>query len=444
MATTATRREAAAGTLSWHNWVGDQSCAPAAIELPRNREELAAAVRAAAEAGRPVHVAGSGHSFNEAALTDGVMIRIEALDRVLDANSVSGLVKVEAGIVLADLNERLHERGRALENLGDIDRQTLAGALSTATHGTGAGLPNLSAQVEAIEIVTASGELRALSASGTPDDLLAARVGLGALGAIYSVTLRTVPAFTLHRVDTPRPLDEVLGRFDELAERNDHFEFFVFPYTETALTIERNRSELAPRPRSRLGAWVSDVVMENTVGDLGLRLTRRRPSLIPRFAAGAAKVMSQGERLDRSYRIFANERRIRFTEMEYALPREHGPEALRRVLETIRRRQIEVAMPIECRVVASDDAFLSPAHERPAVHISTHQYRGMEWRPYFEAVEEIMDGYEGRPHWGKRHFQTHETLAPRYPRWDDFAAARDRLDPDRVFRNEYTDRVLGL
>jgi L-gulonolactone oxidase len=442
MATTATR-PAAPSAQSWRNWAGDQTCEPAAIERPRSREELAAAVREAAGGGRTVHVAGSGHSFTEAAMTDDVMVRIEALNRVLDANPDSGLVKVEAGIVLAELNERLYELGMAMENLGDIDRQTLAGAISTATHGTGANLRNISAQVEAMEIVTADGELRALSATGTPDELLAARVGLGALGAIYSVTLRTVPAFNLHRQDTPRPLSEVLERFDELAERNDHFEFFVFPYTETALTIERNRSELAPQPRGAMRRWASDVVMENTVGDLALRLTRRRPSLIPRVSANAAKMMSQGERLDRSYRIFSNERRIRFTEMEYALPRERGPEALRRVLELIPRRGIEVAMPIECRVVAPDDALLSPSHERPTAYVAVHQYRGMEWRPYFEAVEEIMDTYEGRPHWGKRHFQTHETLAARYPRWDDFAAVRDSLDPDRVFRNQYTDRVLG-
>jgi L-gulono-1,4-lactone dehydrogenase len=442
MATTATR-PAARRPQTWRNWTGDQSCSPVEVRMPRTRSELAAAVREAAAAGRRVRVAGSGHSFNEAALTEDVMLRVEGLNRVLDANPASGLVKVEAGIVLADLNEHLHELGMAMENLGDIDRQTLAGAISTATHGTGASLRNISAQVEAMELVTADGELHALSASGSSEDLLAARVAIGALGAIYSVTLRAVPEFTLHRVDTPRPLGDVLSRFDELADRNDHFEFFVFPYTDTALTIERNRSELAPRPRNRLGTWVSDVLVENTLGDLALRLTRRRPSLIPRLAAGAAKLMSQGERLDRSYRIFANERRIRFTEMEYALPRESGPQALRRVLALIRRRQLKVAMPIECRVVAADDALLSPAHGRPSVHISVHQYRRMDWRPYFEAVEEIMDEYDGRPHWGKRHFQTHETLSRRYPRWGDFQAVRDRLDPDRVFRNQYTDRVLG-
>jgi L-gulonolactone oxidase len=442
MATTATRPLAAA-TQAWRNWAGDQACTPAAIERPRSREELTAAVRRAAAAGRTVRVAGSGHSFTEAALTNGVMIQLEALDRVLEVHPGSGLVKVEAGVTLAQLNERLQEHGLAMENLGDIDRQTLAGAISTATHGTGSRLANISAQVEAIELVGGDGELRALTAAGSPDDLRAARVGLGALGAIYSVTLRTVPAFTLHRIDTPRPLAEVLDGFEELAEGNDHFEFFVFPHTETALTIERNRSELPPRPRSRARAWASDVLVENTIGNLALRLTRRRPTLIPRFSAGAAKMMSQGERLDRSYRIFANERRIRFTEMEYALPRERGPEAVRRVLALIRSRGIEVAMPIECRVVAADDAPLSPAYERATAYVAVHQYEGMQWRPYFEAVEEIMDSYEGRPHWGKRHFQTHETLAPRYPRWAAFAAARDRLDPERVFRNEYTDRVLG-
>jgi L-gulono-1,4-lactone dehydrogenase len=435
-------KQPGAGLATWRNWVGDQSCSPASVERPSSCEELIETVRANAAAGRTLHVAGSGHSFTEAAMTDDVMIRIESLDRVLDLDPESGRVRVEAGIRLADLNEGLHQHGRALENLGDIDRQTLAGAISTATHGTGAKLRNISAQVEAVELVTADGELRSIGAD-SPDELLAARVGLGALGAIYSVTLRTLPAFTLHRVDKPRPLAEVIARFDELAEANDHFEFFVFPHTETALTIERNRSDLAPKPRGAVKTWASDVLIENTIGDLALRLTRRRPSMIPRLSRGAAKMMSQGERLDRSYRIFANERRIRFTEMEYCLPRERAPEALRRVLDLISRRRFEVAMPIECRVVAADDALLSPSHERTSSYIAVHQYQGMEWRPYFEAVEGIMNEYEGRPHWGKRHFQTHETLAGRYPRWQDFQAVRERLDPDRAFRNEYTERVLG-
>jgi L-gulonolactone oxidase len=388
-------------------------------------------------------VPGSGHSFTEAALTEGAMVRIDALDRMLDADPDTGLVKVEAGITLAALNEELHHLGLAMENLGDIDTQTIAGAISTGTHGTGAGLRNISAQVEGIELVLADGGVRELSAERDPELLRAARVSIGALGAISAVTLRCVPAFALHRVDTPRPLDEVLGSLEELARSNEHFEFFVFPYTETALTLERNRTELPERPRNPIRAWLSDILIENVGGDLLLRLSRRRPAAIPRFTRLAARMMSQGERFDRSYRIFANERRIRFTEMEYGIPREHGREAVPRVLDWIRSNRYPVGFPIECRVVAPDDAMLSPSHERETAYIAVHQYRGMEWRPYFEAVEAIMNEYGGRPHWGKRHFQTHETLADRYPRWSDFAAVRDRLDPDRTFRNEYTERVLG-
>ena len=440
----ATATEAPARTATeWRNWVGDQRCRPARVLAPRSREELVEAVGATAAGGRRMKVTASGHSFTEAALTDDTMIRIEALDRVLDADAAAGLVKVEAGIVLAALNEELARRGLALPNLGDIDRQTLAGAISTGTHGTGAELRNISAQVEAVDLVTADGELRELSAGTDPDGLLAARVGIGALGAVYSVTLRAVPAFVLHRVDAPRPLDEVLGSFHELAAENDHFEFFVFPYTETALTLRRNRTDLGPAPRSRLQRFLSDTVLENTVGDLALRFGRRFPSLIPRLTGLAARVMSQAEQRDASYRLFANERRIRFTEMEYALPRDAGPEALSRVLAWIRESRFPVAMPIECRVVAPDDALISPSHERPSTYIAVHQYQGMEFRPYFEGIEAIFAEYDGRPHWGKRHTLGAEDFARRYPRFGDFLAVRDRLDPGRTFANGYTERVLG-
>jgi L-gulono-1,4-lactone dehydrogenase len=423
---------------AWRNWAGDQSCRPAEVLRPRSRDELADGVARAAAAGRKVRVPGSGHSFTETALTEETMIRADALTGVIDADVGSGLVEVGGGTVLADLNEALHGLGLALENLGDIDRQTIGGAISTATHGTGARLRNISAQVEALELVLADGSVRRLSADSDPELLLAARVGLGSLGAIAAVTLRCVPAFTLHRVDAPRPLDEVLSSFSDLAAANDHFEFFVFPYTDTALTIRRNRTERPPKPRGKLRRY-----LENGIGDLMLRFARRRRSLIPRFTRLAARLMSQGEHLDRSYRIFANYRTIRFTEMEYAIPRERGPEALRRVLDLIRGERIEVAMPIECRVVAADDAMLSPSHERDATYIAVHQYRGMEWRRYFEAVEQIMDSYGGRPHWGKRHFQTAATLEGRYPRWREFQAVRDALDPGRTFSNEYAERVLG-
>ena len=427
----------------WRNWTGDQRCSPTVIERPRTLEGLAEAVRRSADGGLTVHAAGSGHSFTEAALTDGAMIRLEALNRVLAADPGSGLVKVEAGITLRDLSAALWERGLAMENLGDIDRQTLAGAISTATHGTGAEFRNLSAQVEALELVLADGSLLEVSEQTDGDAYRAARVGLGALGLIYSVTLRAVPAFTLHRVDSPQPLDQTLASLDELAARNDHFEFFVFPYTDKALTIERNRVEGPPRPRGRVSAYLNEIVLENYAMDLLSRVGRRFPSTIPRLVGFAARQFSRTERTDRSYRIFASERRVRFTEMEYAIPRQHGPEAVSRVLALVRERRLPIGFPIEFRLVAPDDALLSPAHERETAYVAVHQYQGAAWEPYFREVERIMSEYEGRPHWGKRHFQTAETLERLYPRFGDFRAVRARLDPQGRFRNAYTDRVLG-
>jgi FAD-linked oxidoreductase len=427
---------------TWRNWTGDQRCSPAEVVRPRDRDELAAAVVAAAKAGREVSVAGAGHSFTETAMTDGTMLDVAALSGVLDADPASGLVKVGAGTVLAELNEELHARGLAMENLGDIDRQTIAGAISTGTHGTGAKLRNISAQVEGIELVTADGEVHELDGS-EPDLLRAARVGIGALGAISAVTLRCVPAFVLERVDSPQPREEVLDSFEQRAEANDHFELFTFPYADSALVLERNRVEGPPRPRARFAAYLNDTVIENWALEALSAAGRLAPSAIPRLSRLAAALASGGRTVDRSDRVFASERRVRFTEMEYGVPREHGPEAARRVIEWVRGNRYPVFFPIEMRVAAADDALLSPSHGRDTAYIAVHQYRGMEWRPYFEAVEGIMGEYGGRPHWGKRHFQTVETLAPLYPEWARFQAAREELDPERVFGNEYATRVLG-
>jgi FAD-linked oxidoreductase len=425
----------------WRNWAGDQSCRPVAIEHPASVDDVAESVRRARDRGLSVRAAGSGHSFTEAALTEGVMLDLGRMARVIEGDRESGRVRVEAGITLQVLNGRLDDLGLAMENLGDIDVQTLAGAISTGTHGTGAGLRNMSAQVESIELVDGEGEVRELDAD---DDLLrAARVSVGALGVITAVTLRTVPAFTLRRVDEPRPLAEVLESIDALAEASDHFEFFTLPHTETALVIERNRTDEPPQPRGRVAAWANDVLLENHALAVLARTGRRFRGANPALARFAARLLSRTERVVRSHEAFASERRVRFTEMEYALPREHGPEALRRVVELIRERRIEVFFPIEFRVVAADDAMLSPAHERPTAYIAVHQFEGMEWRPYFEAVEAIMRDYDGRPHWGKRHFQTADSLAALYPRWEDFQRARSELDPAGTFRSEYTDRILS-
>jgi len=428
---------------AWRNWAGDQACAPFERLRPAGREQLAEAIAAAVAAGRRVGIAGSGHSFTEAAMTVGTMIDVGALRGVIDADRGAGLVEVGAGMVLADLNVALARLGLAMENLGDIDHQTVAGAISTGTHGTGAKLGNISTQVVGLELVLADGSLRRLSAESDPELLRAARVGIGALGAISSVTLRCVPAFNLRRVDSREPREEVFDSFQERADGHEHFELFTFPYADSALVLERNRSEGPARPRGKAAAFLNDVVLENWALEAISAAGKAIPRAIPSLSRLAAWLAGGGEAIDRSDRIFASERRVRFTEMEYGVPREHGPEAARRVIEWVRSNRYPVFFPIEMRVTAGDDALLSPSHERDTAYIAVHQYRGMEWRPYFEAVESIMDEYGGRPHWGKRHFQTAATLAERYPRWAEFQAARDELDPGRTFSNEYAERVLG-
>lgn len=428
---------------SWVNWAGNQRCVPQEILRPSGRPELQEHVAAATAAGRKVAVPGSGHSFTSAALGDDLMIDVSQLSGVIEADLATGLVKVGAGTVLADLNRELDRLGRAMVNLGDIDAQTISGAISTGTHGTGAASPNLPAQVASIDLVTADGELHELDGSGRPELLQAARIAFGSLGVITAVTLRTVPAFNLHRADVPVPLEEVLATFHELAAANDHFEFFVFPYTETALTLRRNRTDRPAAPRSRLNRFFGDVVIENGLGDLALRATGRMPSVIPRTARFSTRFMSQAEQIDISHRCFANYRTIRFNEMEYALPREAGPEALSRVLDLIREQKMPLAMPIECRVVPADDSLIGPVSDRDSTYIAVHQHATLEWQPCFHEIERIFDSYDGRPHWGKHHFKSAETLAPLYPEWDRFAEVRDRLDPNRTFTNQYVKTVLG-
>jgi L-gulono-1,4-lactone dehydrogenase len=418
----------------WINWAREQRCAPERIERPRSEEELVRAVTGAPR----VRVAGAGHSFTDIACTDGVMVDLAAMNRVL---RVAGdEVTVEAGITLRALGEELAARGLAMENQGDVDRQTLAGAISTATHGTGARFGNLSSRVAGVRLVTGSGEPVELRGG---DELRAARVSLGALGAIAAVTLLCVPAFTIHRIDEVRPLDDVLARFDDYVDGHDHWEAFVLPYTRAALTLSSERTDREPRPPGRLHAFAHDVVLENATLGLACRLGRRFPALIPAVNRGLVRLMSRTEHLDASHRVYANKRLVRFTEMEYAIPREHAAEALERVLALIERRRLQVGFPIELRVAPRDDALLSTAYGRPTAYIAVHQYQGMEFETYFRAVEEIMDDYGGRPHWGKRHYQSAATLAARYPEWDRFQELRRRFDPEGRFENDYTRRVLG-
>ena len=413
---------------------------PAAIEAPRTRAEVGAAVQRAAAAGRTVRVAGAGHSFSGAALTDGVLLRLDALDRVLDADPAAGLVRVEAGIRLRALNRALLARGLALPNLGDIDVQSLAGALATATHGTGGRLPNLSAQVAAVELVLADGSERTLT-EADGDLLRAARVGLGALGVVVAVTLRCVPAFRLHAVDAPEPLERVLDELDERVERNDHFELFTFPHSRVAITRTNNRTDAPARPPGAARTWVDEVLVENHVFGALNRAGRRAPRVIPWLNRAAGAAASRRERVDEAFRVFATERRVRFEELEHAVPRERAREALLTCREILARHP--VGFPLELRFTAADDALLSPAHARPSAYVAAHVFAGIPYAAPLREVEAALSALGGRPHWGKRSWLGAAELAPRYPRWEAFAAARAQLDPEGRFANAFVERILG-
>jgi FAD-linked oxidoreductase len=429
--------------VEWCNWTGDERCRPVAIVHPRSTEEIATAVARAAREGLRVRVTGAGHSFSDIATSEGLLIVLDRFQRVLDIDRESRLVRVQAGITIAQLNTCLAQHGLAMENLGDIDAQSIAGAISTATHGTGARMRNISSQVDALTLVLADCSTLICSQERDPEFMRAARVGLGSLGVLAEVTLRCVPAFTLCGIDTPAPLDQTIERFEELTRTNDHFEFYVFPHADIALTRANNRTEESPRPRGRAGAYANDVLLTNHLFEMFCRIGRRLPNRIPEINRLVTRLAGGSRRIDRSDRIFASPRLVRFTEMEYALPHEHTTQAVRQVLEMIAERGFAVPFPIEVRTVAADDALLSTANGRDSGFVAVHMYRGMQWRPYFEAVEEIMSGLGGRPHWGKRHFQTVSTLRPRYPQWDRFQAVRARLDPEGRFANAWTERVLG-
>lgn len=427
----------------WENWSGEQRCVPARVAEPDGIEAVVAEISAARAAGQTLRPAGSGHSFTGLVPTDGALLSLRRMDRLLHVDRERRRVRVQGGMPLHRLNDELARHGLALENLGDIDRQTIAGAIATGTHGTGAGYGNLASLVEGLTLVTGTGDVLPCSRDDDPELWRAARVSLGALGVVCEVELRCVDAFTLHGVDAPAPLEATVAALDDLTGGAEHFEFFCFPHTDTALTRTNRKVDEAPAPPGALKAWASDVLLTNHVFRAACEVGRARPALIPRVNRALTRAVGHDERTDRSDRIFASPRLVRFVEMEYALPRAALPDVLRRARAWIDDTGFAVNFPMEVRFGAGDDALLSPAFERDSAYLAIHVFRGMAWEPYFRAVEAICDEYDGRPHWGKRHFQTADTLRTRYPAWDRFAAVRARCDPDRMFANAHLDRILG-
>jgi len=430
---------------TWQNWARTERVRPQVVEYPTTVEAVRRSVRSAAARGRAVKAVGAGHSFTGIAAAPGTLLDLTELSGLISVDRERRRVRLLAGTRLHRIPALLAPYALAMPNLGDIDRQSIAGAISTGTHGTGRRFGGISAQVVGATLVTADGDLLTVDDDHEPDLLPAVALGLGALGILVDVTLQCVPSFGLHARERPEDFDTVLDDLDARTHESDHFEFYWFPHTDVALTKTNTRlsadAPISPLlPAARL---IDERIVGNGVHQFVCSAGRAVPALIPAINRLSARVWGDREFSDASHRVFATSRSVRFREMEYAVPVEELAAAVREVRDIADSPGRYIEFPIEVRVAAADDRWLSTAYGRESGYIAVHRYWRADHRSYFDAVEEVLRAHDGRPHWGKLHTLDAGELRARYPRFDDFLTLRERLDPARMFRNPYLDRVLG-
>ncbi|MDH6628818.1 FAD-linked oxidoreductase [Streptomyces sp. LBL] len=428
---------------TWRNWGGNVAARPAREVTPASVDELADALRMAAEDGLKVKAVGTGHSFTSIAATDGVLIRPQLLTGIRNIDRDAMTVTVGSGTPLKRLNMALAREGLSLTNMGDIMEQTVSGATSTGTHGTGRESGSIAAQIRGLELVTADGTILACSEKENPEVFAAARIGLGALGIVTAITFAVEPIFLLTAREESMPFDRVVAEFDQLWAENEHFEFYWFPHTDSTNTKRNNRSTGPEQPVGQLAGWFEDEFLSNGVFQVAQWVGRAAPATIPAIARISSRALSSRTYTDIPYKVFTSPRRVRFVEMEYAVPRAAVGEALRELKKTVDRSGLRISFPVEVRTAPADDITLSTASGRDSAYIAVHLLKGTPYQAYFSAAERIFTAYEGRPHWGKVHTRDAEYFAGVYPRFGEFTALRDRLDPDRRFQNDYLRRVLG-
>jgi len=430
----------------WHNWSGLESARPGRVEHPTGTADVVGAVRRARAAGTTVKMVGTGHSFTGIAKPEGTMLRPDRMSGVVAVDRDAMTVTALAGTPLHVLNARLEALGLSLHNMGDIAEQTLAGATSTGTHGTGGTTASLSAQLCGLELVTGTGEVLRATRSENADVLDVARTGLGALGVLTTLTFRVEPLFVLEAIETPMSWDEALDGFDERVAAHHHVDTYWFPHTDRVMTKTDDRlavdvADADPLPRWR--AWWDDQFLSNTAFGALHQLTNRVPATVPTVNRVASRLLSARRYSDVAHRVLTSPRTVPFREMEYAVPRADGLAVLREARAVLDRSDLRITFPVEIRVAPADDVPLSTAAGRDSFYLAFHTHRDVDHREYFALLEPVLRAADGRPHWGKLHTRTATDLAPAYPRFGDFLALRDRLDPDRVFTNAYLRRVLG-
>ncbi|MEO6018994.1 MAG: D-arabinono-1,4-lactone oxidase [Knoellia sp.] len=431
--------------MTWSNWAGNVSATPARFLEPRSVAEVAAVVRRAAERQQRVRVVGAGHSFTPLCATDGTLLRLTHLSGILDVDRLRQRVRVAGGTPLHVLNPLLDGLGLALPNLGDIDRQSIAGAIATGTHGTGVQHQGIASAVIGITLVLADGSTVSVADSHESELFQAARVGLGAFGVITEVELQCVPAFRLRAIETPGRLDEIIDGYEQLIDEFDHVDFHWFPHTDRVL-LKRNSRVPDDDPGQPQPAWrerLDEDILSNKVFGALNRAAAVRPGIVPRLNRVSARVLGAKEYTDTSWKVFCSSRDVRFRESEYAVPRAALPVVISALRTWIDAHHVALPFPVEVRSTGADDVWLSTAYARENAYVAVHQYHRMDDGGTFAAFEAIVREHEGRPHWGKLHTLGAEDLSRLYPRFGDALRVRDRVDPDRRFANDHLTHLLG-
>lgn len=401
-----------------------------------------AAVADAVRHGQTVRAVGSGHSFSPLACTNGLLLDLRLCAGVVRVDREAARVTVRPGTSLWQLAATLDRAGLALGNLGTLGGQTVAGALSTGTHGTGIRHRPFADQVTALQLVTADGSVLTLDRESDPDTFRCARTALGALGIITVVTLACVASYNLHVTTQSAPLDDLLDRFGEWSQSADHVAFSWQPWDDRVCVRSMSRSPQPRTPGAVRHRYLA-TLSEARCGLAGL-VGRKRPASVPWLAG---RVAGQGQEathyVDASYRAFTFPQPVKFLAMEYALPLENIPVGVRALRGALRRAGHKSPYSVLVRVGAPDDAPLSPAYGRPTGYVNLTVPRTAGYIELLRLAEHIALEFDGRPHWGKAHAATAEVLAPRYPEWATFQRVRAQLDPGGLFSNDYIDRVLG-
>ncbi len=417
------------------NWSKSVVYTPAVYLRPETEEAFISAVKEAAAQGKKIRVIGTGHSFTRLCETSDILISLDHYKGIVSVDRGRKEVTVRAGTKIYEFGELAHALGLAQENLGDIDRQSLAGSISTGTHGTGIDFGNISTQITRIRMVNGLGEIVTCSEEENKDLFHAARISLGGLGIILELTFRLTDAYKLEFRSEKEDIYDVLGRYDEINRATRNFEFYWFPHTHTVQTKYSDVSE-KEAVDNKLGLWF-DNILENHLFNAISWPTRHFPGLSATVAKVSAALSGTSAKVNWSHKVYALPRTVLFNEMEYNVPYEAFPEVKKEVLRVFKQKNFDVHFPTENRFVKGDDIWLSPAYQRKSAYIAFHVYKGNPYETYFRTMEDICLHYDGRPHWGKMHTLKSDALAARYPRWGDFIRIREAQDPEGVFMTPY-------